>query len=232
MDPLKTTGPILASVANFIDKYRLLSVFRGQLLLHDFSVGHDVQLVSLGLGEGLSATNIQRSYESNDAQSFRVDPEKGIVVVTVEGHSQSYMLVISTKDFITGSSAVEWKKSATIFPILSEHPPHVFHTYILHLKPDLREDNDGKQYTHVGSTVFDFSLYCRRAVDSPTLTSDYLPKGVMPYHSSFDLPRPLAAVNRGGFNSNTVIDYRNLFPTENGVLVVKVRIPVVAKRGF
>ena len=216
MDPVKNDDLILASAANFIDEYRLLYVTQPEELMV-LDLKHGFQLITFKLENDTTAKNIQRSYELNDAQPFRVNHENGIVVVTVERYSHSRMLMIPTETFFTRSDEVKWEKwskSVMEYPILPGPPPHVFHTHIL----SLRLSDSGIGSTRVDSTVLDYSLYCRGV-----LWEARRKRGV----------NPLAVTHHGGFNLGTVIDdHHCLFPTENGVLVMQVRIPTVEKRKF
>ena len=247
---MKGGRAIRVLTSNFIDEYRLLGIDQGQLKLWDFSVRHILEPVIFELEGGVKPTRIQRSYELNDTGLFRVNPEEGIVVVAVEGCPGFNTLVIPTSVFIRskaprshlfGTSDTvgggKWGEFVLKFQIPQRSPFHVFHTHILCLElVDFRKDD--RRYTRVRSSVFDFSLYCRKAVgkDPSTLASNCVPKDgiVEPYQpSSYNLPQPLAANLHGGFDfPGTLINNHNLFPTENGVLVIQVRIPVVAKRNF
>ena len=242
-------GEIKASAYSFIEECRLLYINQGLLKLWDFSARDTFKPVIFKLGQGLKPTRIHRSYELNNTQWFRVNPEEGIVVVAVEGCPGFNTLVIPTNVFArsykaprprlfgTSSTAVsiniqEWGEFVLKFQIPQGSSFHVFHTHILCLE---LEDIDS-QYTRVRSSVFDFSLYCRKAVgkDPSTLAGRYVPKGgiIEPYQSSFYLPRPLAANLHGGFDLPTLIEDHKPLPTENGVLIIKVRTPMTAKCKF
>ena len=241
----------LVSDAKFIDEYRLLCVIQEKLVLWDFSakdnpvkrVKFQLEKISIRRGSvkatsilrrSVKATGILRSYDLNNAQPFRANPEEGIVLVTVKGYPGFDALVIPTKVF-TRSKAQgevrweEWNKFAIKFQMPPGSSLEVFHTHILCLK----QRNEGER-AHVGTEVFDFSPYCREEVTKGTspVTSYYWPSGVEPCVLPFDTSRPLAVTLRGGFDSPTPLDDQEVTPTENGILVVKVRITVVEKRKF
>lgn len=240
MDLLKTKKALLGvTAARFIDEYRLLYITQGKLMLLDSSVGGDLRLVEFELERGVEATKIERSYELNNGQPFRVNPEEGIVLLTVKPpYSPSQMLVIPTHAFLTASDSVgwlEWAKSAAQFPTFSSEV-FVLHTQILRLETGLSE-GIRREWKLTDSTVYDFSRYSRKLVareEPSTLASGYLPKGFVPCLPSSRLRQPLAAAHGSKFCWDaTYGSGRKYFPTENGVLLLQtVRISLVGKREF
>ena len=191
-----------------------------------------------------------------------MNPEEGIVVVTVEGFSA---LVVPTKVFArfefpknpAGFFAYFWAPTTTIrwgawsrfvvkLKLLPEIPFNVFHTHI-HCLPrytntfqeSVFDPNSKNIETRkviefsVGSRVFDFSLYSRKWVadNKPNhgpAEADYELCDVADSTSDRDQLRPLAVTLCDGVTTK----YHKgtpLLPTENGLLIMKVRIPVVAK---
>ena len=230
MDPSKEN--ISVSTVDSIDEYQLLCTNEGKLVLWDLSakgntkpVEFELEQISVRCGS-VMAKRALRGYELNDAQPFRVNPEEGIVVVMVEVYPATFVLVIPTKAFtrFKAKSRVkweEWSKFATKFRLpLSAHWIHAFHTHILCFNIYYQD-----------TSIFDFSLYCREVVRSkePSMQANYVLKGntVLACQPSSDLPRPLAVTFRGRFKPPA---FAKGYPTENGVLFIEVRIPVVAKR--
>ena len=232
MDPLKEN--ILVSTADFIDEYRLLCVNEGELVLWDLSAKGNIEPVEFKLEQisvrcgSVKAKDVLRRYELDNAHPFCVNPEKGIVVVTVEGYPGFDVLVVPTKVFtrFKGRGRVkweEWSKFATKFQLPPVSSFYVFHTYILCL-----------DMNHEDISVFDFSPYCREVVrKEPSMQDRCVPEGdtIMPCQPSSDPPRPLAVTHLHHEESKIPTSGKS-YPTEHGIFFIEVRIPVVAKRKF
>lgn len=241
MDPLKGCFPALT--ARFIDEYRLLCIDQGKLVLWDSSVEHKYNQVTFELEEGLCATRVMRNYELDKRQSedFCANPEEGIVVVMVEGCSAFDMLVIPTKVFsgfktlerpdlekgISPTSTVrQWEEWGGFVTKLKPPPGapfnhYVFHTHVLFL-PKRGGSRYGTESTDIFPHVADFSLYSRRLMeDKPTSE----PAGA----ADGDGQQPLTVTLHGRSLETNIDEQTQLFTTEYGVLVIRVRVSVVAK---
>ena len=226
----------------FIDEYRLLCAVEKKLQLWDFTAESDHGSVTFLLEPGNDVvSHIRRSYELFDTQPFRVDPEAGIVVLGISGCT--YELVIPTKVFvgfktprkrgllgeiwerIVHSDAIEWENWSHFVTKMEIGPFFPFHSHTLCILP---YEVDNKR-TLISLLVYDFSLYSRRRQQT-------LQRGVMrALRGTPSVRRPLvpAVARSGGFFLDTSEIPHNdhgFYPTENGVLVIKVSIPVVAKR--
>ena len=258
MNPLK--NGVRVTNAQFINEYQLLGVVSGGLVL--FSGGGN--RAAFELASGINATDIQRTYELDDTTPFRVNPEEGIVVVTVQGYSEGLSaLVVPTKVFArfklpkrpTGFVANlmvptttvrwgEWGRFVVKLKLLPVTPFNVFHTHIHCLEHHTKtfrvsDPNSGGTKRRViefsvGSRVFDFSLYSRKWVadnrpNHVPAETDYKSCDVADSTYDRDQLRPLAVTLCDGVTTRYHKDNPPI-PTENGLLIIKVRIPVhVAK---
>ena len=241
--------------AEFVDEYRLLCTFPTMLVLWDFQVEGNPGKFTFRLEEGVHVSNILRSYELFDTKPFCVDHEAGIVVLEVQGKPFN-ALVIPTSIFVDSKTlwkigslgrlwskihstgAVKWEDWGCFVTKLFTRQDNyfTFHAHVLYLVPDHWWDA-GKHRTSVTSYVDDFSRYSRRAVQDHENRSCDRAQGADCKWDRCQIecddglrPQPLAVTRYGRFDLDTPYDARKLYPTENGLLVIEVRIPVIAKR--
>ena len=147
MNSLKDGVPV--TTAKFINEYRLLGIVKGNLVLLDSSSEFKLE------SSNITATDVRRTYELDNTQPFRVNPEEGIVVVTVQGYSGGFnALVIPTKVFarfekrtglvansperVAPTNVVKWEtwgRFVIKFMHFSKTYSNVFYTHIHELQP-------------------------------------------------------------------------------------------------
>ena len=235
----------------FIDEHRLLCIVEERKLsLWDFTVENESRNFTFLMKPSIHRiASIMRSYELFDTQPFRVDPEAGVVILGIVDSTKNYRFVIPVKTFLShkkrgfwgrtrdGNSKgeIQWKmwshfttEMKPLLPLQSSF--FSFHTHTLSISP-YRVD---EQHTSIYLLVDDFSLYSRRNPKDPediyelqTLNKHYRTQ------TSSDRPLPPVVSNLLVIKLDTSeipYDHHGIYPTENGVLVVKVRISVVPRR--
>ena len=244
MDPLKKHFKVRSIW--FIDEYRLLCIVEWRdLVLWDFTVDGDPGRITFKVGRiNDVVSRLRRNYELFDTQPFRVDPEGGIVALRVSNDTSadSYVLVIPTEVFvgwklsrkrgllgklwdkIPNGGTILWSNWKHFVTKINTHSFSSFHTHVL----CTRAEKVNRDLTRVSLFVYDFSLYSRR--EEQNKKEQEWPTEVEAYGTR---SLPPVVVHRQELNLDTSVipyDDHKLLPTENGVLVIKVRIPVVARR--
>ena len=185
----------------------------------------------------------QRSYELFDTQPFQVNPEAGIVVLKIKTPraNNPYLLVIPTGVFVASEDGgflgeeipfpgppgghgpkvnIKWKRwGHFVMPIGEMDHFFSFHNHILFIQ---KGKIDGEN-TNVLLSIYDFSLYTRRERDIGGGSSKGRAAGFKTSRWAFDKKAFLLDTSVFSY------DRFQLLPTENGILVIKVRIPVAAK---
>ena len=247
MDLLK--GEFEAVDATFIDEYRLLSIVEGKLVLWDFELLSRSHKLTFNLGQDIGVIGpgwvILRNYEFDGTGPFRANPKVGIVGLF---HKRDNLnpnkldlnklnpfkpksnridqrgLVILVRAFpkeTNEGEVVEWKdwsRFVTVFdpPVGGNYDLYVFHTHILCLDPLTL-----KYY------IFNFSPYTTRL--KAVARGGAVPNWVKSLSEPPTLPATFSGRIEGLVNTRScgIKPPTKYFPTENGILAVKVSpIPI------
>ena len=206
-------------------------------MLLDFAVESKPKQVTFGVRLAVSLGAIQCNYELNNTGPFSANPESGIVVVTVVEAFCSDALVIPT-DFFVGfkpdggfalseggflsSKNVPWPgwENFAIRVQIDTSLIHVFHTQVFLL--------GGEEQGTQTFKVYDFSPYTRMKRQKGEIGGyDRCGSEVTSPIPRSKLAKPLATTCHGSFNYNP---NTSISPTEDGVLLLTVGVPVVTKR--
>ena len=233
--------------AQFIDEYRLLCDVQGDLVLWDFTMAKNPYSVTFKMEPGSRGIKrIQRSYDLLDTKPFRVDPEAGIVVLEFLGSTAEDVrgLVIPTELFVgfkthsgrrsfkelwkTASSGgtIEWEKWTRFVEELES--PEFWtpsHNHLSHFGSFRIEGHVKKAHL----LVLDFALCSRSGKLNGELQKPPTMFLKAPFASAGSPIQP-AVIHRNEIRLTSARGRAiELYPTENGALVITVRIPGVAK---
>ena len=209
MDLLK--AQIETEEANFIDEYRLLSIDDVALELWDLTDATVANLVLFQLPTSFGpGWVILRNYELDGTKHFRASAKSGIVGIFLKGIvSKGFVIPVGTllnwhrSDPEAGVVKWEdWKKSMTYLNLPRPYELYVFHNHVL----CLHRSQFLRYY------IFDFT--------PPTARLNAAARGALP---SDRVELSGRAVTFSGEIRDLEGEY---FPTENGILAIKVS-PIV-----
>ena len=224
MDLLKTR--FSAADANFIDESRLLCIKGGSLKLRDWikpAPGEPAKSVTFELGDFGAEVGpgwvVLRNYELDRTQNFRANAKSGIVGIFDKERksrfnpfkSRNKCLVIQVaallKDLETSDGRTvkweDWKECVTVLDLPKDYELYVFHTHVLCLHPS----NSPRYY------IFDFAPHTAGLMSSGAARGD-LPDWVKSLTKPWTPPVTFSGKIKGLEGK--------YFPTENGILAIKV----------
>ena len=231
-------GEFEAADVNFINEHQLLSIseLRRELVLWDMELPHLTRRVTLKLGGDIDpGLFILRNYGFGGVGTFRPNHDTGIVGLFPKHkpkpkHNKLNNLLKSPKSnpinqkglvvpvgtFLKETNAdkevkwEDWKQFVTVIdpPVEENYDLHVFHTHVLCLDP-----------LTLNYYVFDFSPYNTRPKATASVRGGPVPKWV----KSLSMPPRLPATFSGKIKGLEPVNLpTKVFPTEDGILVIKV----------
>ena len=231
MDPLKATIPNAAD-ANFIGEYRILVMTTVGLQLWDFGSSKRLPIVVFEFGQGGNCPIdpswvILRNYEFDETVFFRANPESGIVGIFPKKYNDNPKSIfnMSFKSDPRGGFVIpihnlstlgtfpwvkweDWSRFMTVLDPPKHYDLYVFHTHVLCINPLTLEYR-----------VFDFSPYATRL--NATTRGGPIPNWIKSLSEPQTLPTTFSGRVEGLKPGNSSTKY---FPTENGILTIKVSL--------